>query len=100
MRSVYDLLYPCICSLRIILENIYFYTCVLFHCLQCFDLEAYLQMNCDRGTWKCPVCSSNAQLEGLEVDQYVWSILNEVSKYVGYVINYEGGMEGSSQNCH
>ena len=45
-------------------------------------------MNCDRGTWKCPVCSSNAQLEGLEVDQYVWSILNEVSKYVGHTCMY------------
>ena len=60
-----------------------FLTLFLFYFLQCFDLEAYLQMNCDRGTWKCPVCSSNAQLEGLEVDQYVWSVLNEVSKYVG-----------------
>ena len=56
-----------------------------FLCLQCFDLEAYLQMNCNRDTWKCPVCSSNAQLEGLEVDQYVWSILGEVSKYVWLV---------------
>ena len=24
--------------------------------IQCFDLESYLQMNCDRSTWKCPVC--------------------------------------------
>jgi zinc finger MIZ domain-containing protein len=24
--------------------------------IQCFDLESYLQMNCDRGSWKCPVC--------------------------------------------
>ena len=46
---------------------------------QCFDLEAYLQMNCERGMWKCPVCSSNAQLEGLEVDQYIWSILTHVN---------------------
>ena len=24
--------------------------------LQCFDLEAYLRLNGDRGSWKCPVC--------------------------------------------
>lgn len=23
---------------------------------QCFDLESYLQLNCERGTWRCPVC--------------------------------------------
>ena len=25
-------------------------------CPQCFDLESYLQLNCERGTWRCPVC--------------------------------------------
>ncbi|XP_061674584.1 zinc finger MIZ domain-containing protein 1-like, partial [Syngnathoides biaculeatus] len=25
-------------------------------CLQCFDLEPYLQLNRERGTWRCPVC--------------------------------------------
>lgn len=24
--------------------------------LQCFDLETYLQVNSERGTWRCPVC--------------------------------------------
>lgn len=24
--------------------------------IQCFDLESYLQLNCERGTWRCPVC--------------------------------------------
>lgn len=24
--------------------------------VQCFDLESYLQLNCERGTWRCPVC--------------------------------------------
>ena len=24
--------------------------------IQCFDLESYLQMNCERGAWRCPVC--------------------------------------------
>lgn len=24
--------------------------------IQCFDLESYLQMNCERGNWRCPVC--------------------------------------------
>ena len=24
--------------------------------IQCFDLESYLQMNCERGSWRCPVC--------------------------------------------
>ncbi|GCC39247.1 hypothetical protein chiPu_0023037, partial [Chiloscyllium punctatum] len=41
----------------------------------CFDLESYLQLNCDRGTWRCPVCNKMALLEGLEIDQYMWGIL-------------------------
>lgn len=24
--------------------------------IQCFDLEPYLQMNCERAIWRCPVC--------------------------------------------
>uniref|UniRef100_A0A665WA87 Zinc finger MIZ domain-containing protein 1-like n=1 Tax=Echeneis naucrates TaxID=173247 RepID=A0A665WA87_ECHNA len=44
--------------------------------VQCFDLESYLQLNCERGTWRCPVCNKTALLEGLEVDQYMWGILN------------------------
>ncbi|XP_032869938.1 zinc finger MIZ domain-containing protein 1-like isoform X2 [Amblyraja radiata] len=43
--------------------------------IQCFDLESYLQLNCERGTWRCPVCNKAALLEGLEVDQYMWGIL-------------------------
>ncbi|XP_069773765.1 zinc finger MIZ domain-containing protein 1-like isoform X3 [Narcine bancroftii] len=43
--------------------------------IQCFDLESYLQLNCERGTWRCPVCNKTALLEGLEVDQYMWGIL-------------------------
>ncbi len=44
--------------------------------MQCFDLESYLQLNCERGTWKCPVCTKTALLEGLEIDQYIWGILH------------------------
>uniref|UniRef100_A0A9J7XU92 Zinc finger MIZ-type containing 1 n=1 Tax=Cyprinus carpio carpio TaxID=630221 RepID=A0A9J7XU92_CYPCA len=44
--------------------------------VQCFDLESYLELNCERGTWRCPVCNKAALLEGLEVDQYMWGILN------------------------
>ncbi|XP_020286659.1 zinc finger MIZ domain-containing protein 1-like isoform X2 [Pseudomyrmex gracilis] len=45
--------------------------------IQCFDLESYLQLNSERGTWRCPVCTKPAPLqEGLEVDQYMWGILN------------------------
>ncbi|XP_067285189.1 zinc finger MIZ domain-containing protein 1-like [Pseudorasbora parva] len=44
--------------------------------VQCFDLESYLELNCERGTWRCPVCNKSAVLEGLEVDQYTWGILN------------------------
>lgn len=35
--------------------------------LQCFDLESYLQLNCERGTWRCPVCKY-VQEETLPVD--------------------------------
>ncbi|XP_059388865.1 zinc finger MIZ domain-containing protein 1-like [Carassius carassius] len=44
--------------------------------VQCFDLESYLELNCERGTWRCPVCNKPALLEGLEVDQYTWGVLN------------------------
>ncbi|KMQ95744.1 zinc finger miz domain-containing protein 1 [Lasius niger] len=47
--------------------------------IQCFDLESYLQLNCERGSWRCPVCTKPAQLEGLEVDQYMWGILNTLN---------------------
>uniref|UniRef100_A0A8C2ERV0 Zinc finger, MIZ-type containing 1b n=1 Tax=Cyprinus carpio TaxID=7962 RepID=A0A8C2ERV0_CYPCA len=43
---------------------------------KCFDLESYLELNCERGTWRCPVCNKAALLEGLEVDQYMWGVLN------------------------
>uniref|UniRef100_A0AAQ4RUP2 SP-RING-type domain-containing protein n=1 Tax=Gasterosteus aculeatus aculeatus TaxID=481459 RepID=A0AAQ4RUP2_GASAC len=43
--------------------------------VQCFDLESYLQLNCERGTWRCPVCNKTVLLEVLEVDQYMLGIL-------------------------
>uniref|UniRef100_A0A8C0AMY9 Zinc finger MIZ-type containing 2 n=3 Tax=Aves TaxID=8782 RepID=A0A8C0AMY9_9AVES len=48
--------------------------------IQCFDLESYLQLNCERGTWRCPVCNKTALLEGLEVDQYMLGILIYIQK--------------------
>ncbi|XP_041363895.1 zinc finger MIZ domain-containing protein 1-like isoform X2 [Gigantopelta aegis] len=47
--------------------------------IQCFDLEYYLQLNCERGTWRCPVCNKTALLEGLEIDQYIWGILTNLN---------------------
>ena len=35
-------------------------------------------MNCERLTWRCPVCSKSALLEGLEIDQYMWGILHSL----------------------
>ncbi|XP_065830870.1 zinc finger MIZ domain-containing protein 1-like isoform X2 [Oscarella lobularis] len=46
--------------------------------VQCFDLESYLQLNCERGTWKCPVCSKPVSLEYIEVDQFIWGILTTI----------------------
>ncbi|XP_078316465.1 zinc finger MIZ domain-containing protein 1-like isoform X2 [Crassostrea virginica] len=46
--------------------------------IQCFDLESYLQLNTERGSWRCPVCSKTALLEGLEIDQYIWGILTNL----------------------
>jgi len=46
--------------------------------IPCFDLESYLVMNAERGTWRCPVCNKSALLEGLEVDQYIWGIINNL----------------------
>ena len=50
--------------------------------IHCFDLESYLKLNVERGLWKCPVCSKNAVLEGLEVDHYLCQILTTLAKYV------------------
>uniref|UniRef100_A0A1L8DIB2 Putative zn-finger transcription factor n=1 Tax=Nyssomyia neivai TaxID=330878 RepID=A0A1L8DIB2_9DIPT len=47
--------------------------------LACFDLESYLQINCERGNWRCPICNKSALTETLEVDQYMWAILNSLS---------------------
>ncbi|RUS85309.1 hypothetical protein EGW08_006910, partial [Elysia chlorotica] len=47
--------------------------------IQCFDLESYLKLNCDKGVWKCPVCKKSALLEGLEIDQYIWGILTNMT---------------------
>ncbi|XP_064631687.1 zinc finger MIZ domain-containing protein 1-like isoform X2 [Lineus longissimus] len=47
--------------------------------IQCFDLESYLQLNCERGSWRCPVCNKTALLEGLEIDQYIWGILTNLA---------------------
>ena len=44
--------------------------------IPCFDLESYLALNADRGHWRCPICKNLAIVEGLEVDQYIWGILN------------------------
>ncbi|KAL8577628.1 hypothetical protein ACOMHN_020237 [Nucella lapillus] len=47
--------------------------------IQCFDLDSYLKLNCERGTWRCPVCNKTALLEGLEIDQYYWAILHHMA---------------------
>jgi hypothetical protein len=47
--------------------------------IQCFDLEAYLRVNAERCIWMCPICDKPALFEGLEVDQYVWGILQHMS---------------------
>ncbi|RWS17762.1 zinc finger MIZ domain-containing protein 1-like protein [Dinothrombium tinctorium] len=47
--------------------------------IQCFDLESYLIMNAERGTWRCPCCPKSAVLEGLEVDQYMWGIITSLT---------------------
>lgn len=55
--------------------------------IHCFDLESYLKLNVERGLWKCPVCSKNAILEGLEVDHYLCQILTTLAKFV-VMFNY------------
>ncbi|XP_063699763.1 zinc finger MIZ domain-containing protein 1 [Culicoides brevitarsis] len=46
--------------------------------IQCFDLETYLQVNCERGNWRCPICNKPALTEGVEIDQYMWGIMNTI----------------------
>ncbi|XP_016965659.1 zinc finger MIZ domain-containing protein 2 isoform X3 [Drosophila biarmipes] len=47
--------------------------------VQCFDLEAYLMINSERGSWRCPECSKSAITDTLEIDQYIWAILNTLN---------------------
>lgn len=47
--------------------------------VQCFDLESYLKINCEHNHWICPICKKMALLDGLEVDQYLWGILVQLS---------------------
>ncbi|CAD7081686.1 unnamed protein product [Hermetia illucens] len=47
--------------------------------IQCFDLESYLLLNCERGSWRCPECNKPAVTEAIEIDQYMWAILNTLS---------------------
>lgn len=51
--------------------------------IPCFDLETYLVLNSERAQWKCPICNRPAHLETLEVDQYIWGIINSVSTQTG-----------------
>lgn len=48
--------------------------------VQCFDLEGYLIINSERGTWRCPECNKPVLTESLEIDQYYWAILNTLNK--------------------
>lgn len=46
--------------------------------LQCFDLESFLRgagVDSAGALWRCPVCNHHTPLEGLEVDQFTWAIL-------------------------
>jgi len=39
--------------------NDYCIKLICLNCLfnvQCFDLESYLRLNCERGIWRCPIC--------------------------------------------
>ena len=49
--------------------------------VQCFDLKAYLQLNCESCIWKCPICSIAAEIQNVEVDQYIWRILIHINKW-------------------
>ncbi|KAM7358309.1 zinc finger MIZ domain-containing protein tonalli isoform 2-T4 [Cochliomyia hominivorax] len=75
--------------------------------VQCFDLEGYLMMNCERGTWRCPECNKPALTESLEIDQYYWAILNTLSNtdveevVIDSSANWravQGNMQGSPNN--
>ncbi|PAA79330.1 hypothetical protein BOX15_Mlig000228g7, partial [Macrostomum lignano] len=54
--------------------------------LQCFDLQAYLLMNMNRSTWRCPLCDRLAPYVGLEIDEFQFSILEETDSSVDQVI--------------
>ncbi|XP_018790016.1 PREDICTED: zinc finger MIZ domain-containing protein 1 isoform X1 [Bactrocera latifrons] len=69
--------------------------------IQCFDLEAYLLMNCERGAWRCPECNKPALTESLEIDQYVWAILDKLNGTdVDEVIVDSSGNWRAAQGIH
>ncbi|PAA54158.1 hypothetical protein BOX15_Mlig020144g1, partial [Macrostomum lignano] len=47
------------------------------HHAQCFDLRTYLERNANFNTWRCPVCQKSAQLSGLEIDEFIFGLLEE-----------------------
>ncbi|CAF0970263.1 unnamed protein product [Didymodactylos carnosus] len=48
------------------------------HCthIQCYDLHSFLILNCERIVWLCPLCTKHLTHDILEVDQSLWSILD------------------------
>ena len=45
----------CLFPLQLDLSYYWLFTFWYFS-FQCFDLESYLKLNCEKGLWKCPVC--------------------------------------------
>lgn len=45
---------------------------------QCFDLKTFLQVNCERTLWSCPICTMSIPFHMIEVDQHQLNILREI----------------------
>lgn len=54
--------------------------------LNCFDLYSYLEANSDKNIWTCPICQKFTRIDMLQVDQYLWSICNELRGDIDEII--------------
>ena len=56
--------------------------------LQCFDLEAYLRLNGDRGLWQCPVCKYVLFMCYLLVHYSYWKLIDTLWLNNVYAYSY------------
>lgn len=59
--------------------------------IDCFDAAAYIQLQLQASTWKCPICNKIISWESLAIDDYFVDVLNSADADVDQVnVNPDG----------